>query len=298
VLLTLHNLVNLQITPVSGVAATAQGQTTSAAGTASPASVSGTVSTSQAQTSTIAGAFTAVGGVVGTLVSAQAQTSSASGTTSPAAVSGTLVSSQGQTTAATGSTAPASVSGTVATAQGQTSAATGNASPASVTGTAATSQAQTSNISGSFAASSGVTGVVSTSQGQSTVASGSVVNPELPALQPAGRPSKSKKVFIEKDGKYLIFENESEARSYEVAQKKKDVAIIVEEVVQLPQLKSPEIIPVVDNKILDDLIARFNLEYNRQLLQKQKDYEQLIFIQNHVAMLQDEEDIEILLLMT
>ena len=269
-LLTLHNLVNLQITPVSGVAATAQGQTTDAAGS-----------------------FAAAGGVSGVLASSQAQTTSASGTASPAAVSGTLTSSQGQTTAATGNAAPASASGTASTSQGQTSALSGNASPASVTGTVSTAEGQTTSASGSFAGS-GVSGAGNTSQGQSTVSSGSVVNPETPALQPAGR--SSKKVFIEKDGKYLIFDNPSEARNYELAQKPKKVSKKSAKVVQLQQIKAPEIVPIVDNQILDDLIARFNLEYNRQLLQKQKDYEQLIFIQNYVAMLQDEEDIELLLL--
>jgi hypothetical protein len=233
------------------------------------------------------------GGVTGAAVTSQAQTTAITGTATVASVSGTLASSQAQTVAASGTASPASVSGTASTSQGQTSALSGNASPASVTGTVSTAEGQTTSASGSFTGS-GVSGTGSTSQGQSTVSSGSVVNPETPTLQAAGR--SSKKVFIEKDGKYLIFDSPSEARNYELAQKPKKVSKKSSKVVQLPQIKAPEIVPIVDNQILDDLIARFNLEYNRQLLQKQKDYEQLIFIQNYVAMLQDEEDIELLLL--
>lgn len=116
------------------------------------------------------------------------------------------------------------------------------------------------------------------------------------ALQPAGRSKRSKKVFIERDGKYLVFENEREAQVYESVQK----PVTVDKAKDKPEVKAvavkPEIVPIVDNRVLDDLIARFNLEYNLQQLQKQQDYEQLIYIQRHVAMLQDEEDIELLLL--
>jgi len=150
VLLALQNLVNLRAAPVTGTAATAEAQTSSASG-----------------------AFTGAGGVDGVLSGSQAQTTAASGSASPASVTGVLASAQAQTTSASGAAAPAAVSGVVSTKQAQTSALAGNASPAAVSGAVATSQGQTTSINGAFA-SAGVSGVGATSQGQTTSAVGSV----------------------------------------------------------------------------------------------------------------------------
>ena len=214
-------------------------------------------------------------------------------------VNGVGESSQAQTTSAIGSAPPAAVTGTISTSQAQTVALAGNSSiPAAVSGTASTSQAQIVDLAGSNTSPAAVSGIVSTSQAQSVEC--------LSDSQSVGSHSgevvlQRKRVYIKRDKQYLIFNTLAEADSYVAAEEAIETARqssrgAARRKVKALNVPKPEVVQAVEPEKLEVMLERFNLPFNLSAAISKEDFAALHYIQEQLAIMQDDEDIELLLL--
>lgn len=111
--------------------------------------------------------------------------------------------------------------------------------------------------------------------------------------------SGSKRVYIERDGQILIFEKPAHAAAYISAEKAAEVPADVPKKslpkrlqAKVASIKQPEVIQL---DILALLAVKFAVPEWQTAVQ-QHDYEALYQLHQHLLMLQDEEDVELLLL--
>ena len=218
---------------------------------------------------------------------------------SSAVVDGAGESSQAQTTSAIGSAAPAAVTGAISTSQAQTVALAGNSAiPAAVSGIVSTSQAQSVDLAGSNTSPAAVSGIVSTSQAQSVEC--------LSDSQSVGSHSgevvlQRKRVYIKRGKQYLIFNTAAEADAYAAAEEaietaKKSSRGAARRKAKALKVPSPEVVQAVEPEKLEAMLARFNLKFDLVTPLKNDDFAALHYIQEQLAIMQDDEDIELLLL--
>lgn len=113
---------------------------------------------------------------------------------------------------------------------------------------------------------------------------------------------RDRKVYVKRGKQYLIFNNNDEADAYleaedAIEEAKKSSRGAAKRVIKALKVVKPEIAPEPKLEELSDLIAKFNVNYDVNQLQKNNDIEALYHIQSMLyALQQDEEDIELLLL--
>ena len=190
------------------------------------------------------------------------------------------------------------VNGVGESSQAQTTSAIGSAAPAAVTGTISTSQAQTVALAGSNTSPAAVSGIVSTSQAQSVEC--------LSDSQSVGSHSgevvlQRKRVYIKRGKQYLIFNTLAEADSYVAAEEAIETARqssrgAARRKVKALNVPKPEVVPAVEPDKLEVMLERFNLPFNLSAAISKEDFAALHYIQEQLAIMQDDEDIELLLL--
>ena len=190
------------------------------------------------------------------------------------------------------------VNGVGESSQAQTTSAIGSAAPAAVTGTVSTSQAQTVALAGSNTSPAAVSGIVSTSQAQSVEC--------LSDSQSVGSHSgevvlQRKRVYIKRGKQYLIFNTLAEADSYAAAEEAIETARqssrgAARRKVKALNVPKPEVVPAVEPDKLEVMLERFNLPFNLSAAISKEDFAALHYIQEQLAIMQDDEDIELLLL--
>lgn len=190
------------------------------------------------------------------------------------------------------------VDGAGVTSQAQTTSAIGSAAPAAVTGAISTSQAQTVALAGSNTSPAAVSGIVSTSQAQSVEC--------LSDSQSVGSHSgevvlQRKRVYIKRGKQYLIFNTLAEADSYVAAEEAIETARqssrgAARRKVKALNVPKPEVVQAVEPEKLEVMLERFNLPFNLSAAISKEDFAALHYIQEQLAIMQDDEDIELLLL--
>ena len=130
------------------------------------------------------------------------------------------------------------------------------------------------------------------------------VNPPVPAPVPAGGigHSKSKRVYLERDGKILVFAKPTHAAAWLAAEKHNAVKVETKqerpkkaiEPRKVEPIKQPEQVVSVD--ILALLVEQYRLKTDLTQLIQNQEYAAMISLYNEAMRLRDEEDIELLLL--
>lgn len=113
-----------------------------------------------------------------------------------------------------------------------------------------------------------------------------------------GKPTKPKTVYIERDGKILLFRNASHAAAYIAAEKAAEPVVTTK--VTKKKVK-PKVVPVkqpevIEIDVLQLLFERFKVEQDLSEMLRAQEFEALLALQKQLLEQQDEEDIEILLL--
>jgi len=222
-------------------------------------------------------------------VTATGQGQSVAGTTART-INATAATSQAQSTTGT---AQSGITGTTGTSQGQSSQATANGV---LDGVIESAQGQTVTAFADTAIT--VDATVSTSQAQSVEG--------LSDAQSVGSPSgevvlQRKRVYIKRGKQYLIFNTLSEADAYAAAEEaietaKKSSRGAARRKAKALKVPSPEVVQAVEPEKLEAMLARFNLKFDLVTPLKNDDFAALHYIQEQLAILQDDEDIELLLL--
>ena len=229
------------------------------------------------------------GGVDGTIATSQAQSSSLA---LDREIGATTETGQGQSVAATSAR---SIDTTAATSQGQSSQATANGVLDGVIGSA---QGQTVEAFADTAIT--VDATISTSQAQSTNADSDSGSGETQS--PHGFEMRThKRVYIKRGKQYLIFNTLAEADSYVAAEEAIETARqssrgAARRKVKALNVPKPEVVQAVEPEKLEVMLERFNLPFNLSAAISKEDFAALHYIQEQLAIMQDDEDIELLLL--
>ena len=222
-------------------------------------------------------------------VTATGQGQSVAGTTART-INATAATSQAQSTTGT---AQSGIDSTAGTSQGQSSQTTANGVLDGVIGSA---QGQTVEAFADTAIT--VDATISTSQAQSVEG--------LSDAQSVGSPSgevvlQRKRVYIKRGKQYLIFNTLAEADSYAAAEEAIETARqssrgAARRKVKALNVPKPEVVPAVEPEKLEVMLERFNLPFNLSAAISKEDFAALHYIQEQLAIMQDDEDIELLLL--
>lgn len=129
---------------------------------------------------------------------------------------------------------------------------------------------------------------------------GEVVTPET--TTPSGEVVlQRKRVYIKRGKQYLIFNTLAEADSYVAAEEaietaKRSSRGAARRKVKALNVPKPEVVPAVEPEKLEAMLSKFNLPFDIATTLINKDFATLHYIQEQIAILQDDEDIELLLL--
>lgn len=110
-----------------------------------------------------------------------------------------------------------------------------------------------------------------------------------------------KRVYIKRGKQYLIFNTLAEADSYVAAEEAIETARqssrgAARRKVKALNVPKPEVVPAVEPEKLEVMLERFNLPFNLSAAISKEDFAALHYIQEQLAIMQDDEDIELLLL--
>jgi hypothetical protein len=102
------------------------------------------------------------------------------------------------------------------------------------------------------------------------------------------------KGYLKRGHEVLVFPSQEEAEKYEAAE------VAAKEAISRAQKKKvraakPKPVETVNLERVERQVFEWQMPYNLPNLVKALDFEQILKIQQHIAMLQDEEDIELLL---
>jgi hypothetical protein len=108
---------------------------------------------------------------------------------------------------------------------------------------------------------------------------------------------KSKRVYIERDGKILVFAKPTYAAEFIAAEKaeKAQEATVTKKVTRKPVVKKVEPETVIEIDVLRVLAEKYELTGVTESV-RNHDYETLLALHIHAMIMQEEEDIEILLM--
>jgi hypothetical protein len=122
-----------------------------------------------------------------------------------------------------------------------------------------------------------------------------LVGEEPPAETPVGRRFKQYgKGYLKRGNEVLVFNSEKEAEDFEAAE------IAAKEAISRAQKKKvraakPKPVETVNLERVERQVFEWQMPYNLPNLVSALDFEQIMKINLHIAMLQEEEDIELLL---
>lgn len=110
-----------------------------------------------------------------------------------------------------------------------------------------------------------------------------------------------KRVYIKRGKQYLIFNTLAEADSYVAAEEAIETARqssrgAARRKVKALNVPKPEVVQAVEPEKLEVMLERFNLPFNLSAAISKEDFAALHYIQEQLAIMQDDEDIELLLL--
>lgn len=131
---------------------------------------------------------------------------------------------------------------------------------------------------------------------------GSLLDTAVPEETAPDRGFESRKVYIRRGKKILLFNNVAEADRYEEAERIADEAIAKAQSKRAVKRLKAKVIQVappvetIDTGVLVDLLSAYQMPINLPQLMAEQDYSQLAQIYLRLREQQEEEDLEVLLL--